>query len=66
MDTRDLWENQVDILTNHCRVLTDQVDQLDERLAFFENTVLTLIQALVKGGVIVPDEDGANSFTEDN
>jgi len=65
MDTRDLWENQVDILTNHCRVLTDQVDQLEERLAFFENTVLTLVKALVKGGVIVPDEDGTHSF-EDN
>ena len=48
-----MWENQVELLTRHCRVLSDQVDRLEERLAYFENVVLTLLTALKDSGVIV-------------
>ena len=61
MNTRDMWENQVELLTRHCRVLSDQVDRLEELLAYFENVVLTLLTALKDSGVIVdadPETDG--------
>lgn len=57
MDTRDMWENQVELLTRHCRTLSDEVDQLSQRLTYFENVVATLLIALKDGGVIVDADD---------
>tara|TARA_A100001011_G_C13679896_1_gene583204 strand:- start:301 stop:489 length:189 start_codon:yes stop_codon:yes gene_type:complete len=62
MDSRDLWENQVETLTRHCRTLTDRIDQLEQRAEYFENVVLTLLIALKNGGIIQDDPDGDNSF----
>lgn len=62
MDTRDLWEEQVNRLTGQCRLMIDQMGSFDERLTFLENTVLTLIVALKEGGVIVDSDEGENEF----
>ena len=62
MDTRDLWEEQVQRLTNQCRLMLDQVTAFDERLTFIENTMLTLIIALKDGGVIVDSDEGEHQF----
>ena len=53
MNTRDMWENQVELLTRHCRTLSDQVDQLEERMTYYESVMITLITALKEGGIIV-------------
>ena len=63
MNTRDMWENQVELLTRHCRVLSDQVDRLEERLAYFENVVITLITALKDSGVIVDADPETDETT---
>jgi hypothetical protein len=62
MDTRDLWEDQVNRMTKRCAELTDQVEQLNTRLTYFEGIVVKMLTALVKGGIIVPDPEGENSF----
>tara|TARA_Y100000034_G_scaffold134637_1_gene203667 strand:- start:910 stop:1098 length:189 start_codon:yes stop_codon:yes gene_type:complete len=62
MDTRDLWEEQVQRLTNQCRLMLDQVTAFDERLTFLEHTILTLIVALKEGGVIVDSDEGEHQF----
>jgi hypothetical protein len=64
MNTRDMWENQVELLTRHCRVLTDQVDQLEQRLTYYENVLVTLISALKEGGVIVEADESDNEDYE--
>jgi chaperonin cofactor prefoldin len=64
MNTRDMWENQVELLSRHCRTLSDQVDQLEERLTYFEGVIITLITALKDGGIIV-DSQSSDSKTYD-
>ena len=62
MDTRDMWENQVELLTRHCQSLTRQVDQLQDRLQYFEDVVVTLLLALKEGGIIVESDDGEHNL----
>ena len=57
MNTRDMWEHQVELLTRHCQKLTSKVYDLDNRLAYFEGVVATLLVALKEGGVIVDTDD---------
>ena len=60
-----MWETQVELLTRHCRTLSDQVDQLEARLSYFEQVVLTLLAALKDGGVIVDaDPNSEDSIYE--
>ena len=60
MNTRDMWENQVELLTRHCQRLTLQVEQLENRLHYFEGVVATLLIALKEGGVIVDNEESTD------
>ena len=53
----DMWENQVELLTRHCQMLTRQIEQLEERLHYFEGVVATLLVALKEGGVIVDSSE---------
>ncbi len=62
MNTRDMWENQVELLTRHNQALERRVGELEERLTYFENVVATLLIALRDGGVIVDDEEGKHTF----
>ena len=55
MNTRDMWENQVELLTKHCQTLTKQIDELEQRLHYFEGVVVTLIVALKENGIITTD-----------
>tara|TARA_B100000131_G_scaffold141979_1_gene138123 strand:- start:610 stop:810 length:201 start_codon:yes stop_codon:yes gene_type:complete len=65
MNTRDMWENQVELLTRHCRILSDQVDQSEQRITYLENVLATLLIALKKGGIIVDEhEDSTNTTYE--
>ena len=57
MNTRDMWENQVELLTRQCQMLTRQIEQLEERLHYFEGVVATLLVALKEGGVIVDSSE---------
>tara|TARA_R110000824_G_scaffold192069_1_gene374053 strand:- start:2 stop:202 length:201 start_codon:yes stop_codon:yes gene_type:complete len=63
MNTRDMWENQVELLTRHCQRLTRQVEELENRLHYFEGVVATLLVALKEGGVIVADDKDAENKT---
>jgi len=63
MNTRDMWENQVELLTRHCQKLTLELHELEARLAYFEGVVATLLVALKEGGVIVESEDNPESPT---
>ena len=60
MNTRDMWENQVELLTRHCQLLTQQVEQLENRLHYFEGVVATLLVALKEGGVIVDSDESTD------
>ena len=62
MDTRDLWEDHVSGLTNQCRLLNNRVEQLEERMEYFEKVVLTLLIALKQAGIIQQDQEGDHSF----
>ena len=54
---RDMWENQVQVLAKHCQRMTRKIDELEQRLHYFEGVVATLLVALKEGGVIVDSED---------
>tara|TARA_Y100000296_G_C5096682_1_gene217735 strand:- start:512 stop:715 length:204 start_codon:yes stop_codon:yes gene_type:complete len=60
MNTRDMWENQVELLTRHCQLLTQQIEQLENRLHYFEGVVATLLVALKEGGVIVDSDESTD------
>jgi len=62
MNSRDMWENQVELLTRHSQSLERRVGELEQRLAYFENVVATLLIALKEGGIIVDDEEGMHTF----
>ena len=63
MNTRDMWENQVELLTKHCQGLTRKVEELEERLYYFEGVVATLLIALKEGGVITADDKDTENKT---
>ena len=63
MNTRDMWEQQVELLTRHCQRLTRQVEELEERLHYFEGVVATLLVALKEGGVIVAEDENTEGKT---
>jgi len=54
---RDIWENQVQVLAKHCQRMTRKIDEIEQRLHYFEGVVATLLVALKEGGVIVDSED---------
>jgi hypothetical protein len=56
MNSREMWENQILLLTRHCQTLTRQVDELESRLHYYEGVVATLLVALKENGVLVPQE----------
>lgn len=58
-----MWENQVELLTRHCQQLTKQVDELQDRLNYFEGVVITLLVALKEGGVIVDEDENSDNQT---
>ena len=63
MNTRDMWENQVELLTRHCQTLTSEMEVMEQRLSYFEGVVATLLTALVDGGVIKPESDDTKTQT---
>ena len=59
----DMWENQVELLTRHCQKMTQKIDELEQRLHYFEGVVATLLVALKEGGVIVAEEEDTENKT---
>tara|TARA_R110002020_G_scaffold50716_6_gene143119 strand:+ start:9064 stop:9252 length:189 start_codon:yes stop_codon:yes gene_type:complete len=57
MDTRDLWEEQVSRLTNKYGLLLEKIEDMDARMEYVENLVLTLLVGLKNSGVLVPAEE---------
>ena len=57
MNTRELWENQVELLTKHCQTLTRQIDELEQRMEYYEGVVYTLLVAFKESGIIKTDTD---------
>jgi hypothetical protein len=62
MDSRDLWEDQVNRLTNQCREFSLQLSNMEARMEYFENVILVLLTSLKEAGVIQLDPEGKNSF----
>ena len=60
---RDMWENQVQVLTKHCQRMTRKIEELEERLHYFEGVVATLLIALKEGGVIVGEKEDTENKT---
>ena len=58
MDTRDLWEEQVNLLTNQCRLMVEEITNFDKRVTYLENVLVTLLVALKESGVIVDSDEG--------
>ena len=54
---RDMWENQVQVIAKHCQRMTRKIDELEQRLHYFEGVVATLLVALKEGGVIVDSSE---------
>ena len=54
---RDMWENQVQVVAKHCQRMTRKIDELEQRLHYFEGVVATLLVALKEGGVIVDSSE---------
>ena len=61
---RDMWENQVQVITKHCQRMTRKIDELEQRLHYFEGVVATLLVALKEGGVIVDSSEKDASSAE--
>jgi hypothetical protein len=55
---RDMWENQVQVLAKHCQRMTRKIEELENRLHYFEGVVATLLVALKESGVIVAEGEG--------
>jgi hypothetical protein len=55
---RDMWENQVQVLAKHCQRMTRKIEELENRLHYFEGVVTTLLVALKESGVIVAEGEG--------
>ena len=62
MDSRDLWEEQVNRITRQCSEILLKIEDIEERMNYFENAFLTLIVALKQAGIIQPDPEGTHSF----
>jgi len=62
MNTRDMWEHQVEVLTLHTQKLTSKVYDLEERITYYEEVLGTLLVALKEAGVIV-EADGDDPDT---
>jgi len=60
----DMWENQVELLTKQCQRMTRKIDELEQRLHYFEGVVATLLVALKEGGVLVDSTDKDPGSTE--
>ena len=54
---RDMWENQVQLLAKHCQRTMQKIEELENRLHYFEGVVTTLLVALKEGGVIVESSE---------
>lgn len=63
MDTRDLLENQVELLTRRVQEMVYQVEQMEDRMSYFENVLLTLLVALKDGGIIVDSDEKSSDKT---
>ena len=59
----DMWENQVELLTKQCQRMTRKIDELEQRLHYFEGVVATLLIALKEGGVIVAEGEDTEKTT---
>ena len=54
---RDMWENQVQLLAKHCQRTMQKIEELENRLHYFEGVVAPLLVALKEGGVIVDSSE---------
>ena len=62
MNTNDLWEQHIQGLTKQVSYLLEKTEQLEQRMSYYEEVIITLIIALKKGGVIVEDPEGDNQM----
>ena len=65
MDTRDLWEEQVNRLTKQFAILIGEIKSIEQRMTYLEGVVITLLVALKEGGVIVDADADSEAETYD-
>ena len=65
MDTRDLWEEQINRLTKQFVLLIGELKTIEQRMTYLEGVVITLLVALKEGGVIVDSDEDSELETYD-
>tara|TARA_B100000287_G_scaffold382648_1_gene387912 strand:- start:136 stop:336 length:201 start_codon:yes stop_codon:yes gene_type:complete len=63
LETRDLWEHQVELLTRRVQEMVYKLDQMESRMQYFENVLLTLLVALKDSGIIVDADEETDTKT---
>ena len=64
MNSNDLWQEHVDGLTRQVAFLLQKTQQLEDRLQYYEEVLVTLLTALKQGGIIVDDAEGQHSMPQ--
>jgi|TARA_E500000331_G_C17069549_1_gene631942 hypothetical protein len=62
MDNNIILENHIEGITYQCRETLRRLDEAVNRIEYIESILSTLLVALIKEGVIVPEKDGDNQF----
>ena len=62
MDSRDLWHEHIKGLTRQVSLMVTSIEQLEQRMSYYEEVFITLLTALKNSGILVEDPEGENEM----